>query len=198
MKRAIEGLIEYPNNPRRGNIPAIAESLRVNGQYKPIVVQKSTNFVLVGNHTLKAAISLGWKQIDVVFADIDDEHAKRIVLADNKTADGSTYDDAALLELLNSLPDIEGTGYDSGDVDALLASLQEPEPDPDRAGLGTPIVHYDIVFDDEEQQAAFHKLVRALKVRYPDAETIGERIQRFVSDEGEPALQGYGGRGGVI
>ena len=59
----IAGLSHYYRNARRGNIKAIAESLRANGQYKPIVVNKGTKTgrpdeVLVGNHTLDAAIRL--------------------------------------------------------------------------------------------------------------------------------------------
>ena len=66
----------YPGNPRLHDVPAIAESLRVNGQYRPLVVQKSTRHVLAGNGTLEAAISVGWEQIDVVFIDVDDLSAK--------------------------------------------------------------------------------------------------------------------------
>ena len=55
----LEKLSPYPYNARRGNVEVIRESLRVNGQYKPIVVQKSTGHVLAGNHTLEAARAEG-------------------------------------------------------------------------------------------------------------------------------------------
>ena len=38
----------YDKNPRRGNVKAIAESLEINKQYRPIVVQKSTKKILAG------------------------------------------------------------------------------------------------------------------------------------------------------
>lgn len=52
----ISDLQPYPRNPRRGNIPAIAESLRALGQYRPIVVNAGTHTgrrleILAGNHT---------------------------------------------------------------------------------------------------------------------------------------------------
>ena len=42
----VSKLKPYDKNPRKGNVRAIAESLSVNKQYRPIVVQKSTNKIL--------------------------------------------------------------------------------------------------------------------------------------------------------
>src|SRR5450755_1334889 len=106
----VGALLEYPANPRRGDVPAIAESLRKNDQYKPIIVQQSTNHVLCGNHTLKAAVSLGWPEILAVFADVDDLTAKRIVLADNRLSDIAGYSADDLAALLASVDDLAGTG----------------------------------------------------------------------------------------
>ena len=44
-----------PGNARRGDVDAIVDSLRRNGQFRPLVVQRSTGYVLGGNHTLQAA-----------------------------------------------------------------------------------------------------------------------------------------------
>ena len=81
----IAGLQHYGKNPRKGDVAAIAHSLEVNGQYKPIVVRTGTMEVLAGNHTLKAARELGWEQIAATFVDVDDDRAARIVLVDNRT-----------------------------------------------------------------------------------------------------------------
>jgi ParB-like nuclease domain len=48
----IGDLTHYRKNPRRGDIEAIKESLRANGQYRPIVARRQTLEVLAGNHTL--------------------------------------------------------------------------------------------------------------------------------------------------
>ncbi|NBO54510.1 MAG: DNA modification methylase, partial [Actinobacteria bacterium] len=109
----------YDKNPRKGNIAAIAESLEVNKQYRPIVVQKSTNKILAGNHTWQAAKKLGWTKIAVVFVDVDDEGAKRIVLADNRTNDLADYDTAILAELLKDLGSSSGTGYSAQDMETI-------------------------------------------------------------------------------
>jgi hypothetical protein len=116
----IDGLVHYGKNPRRGDVDKIAESLLFNGQYKPITVRAGTNEVLAGNHTLKAAKQLGWDRIAVTFVDVDDDTAARIVLVDNRTNDVATYDLPELTELLQSMPDLDGTGYTVPDLEALL------------------------------------------------------------------------------
>lgn len=116
-------LVEYPGNPRRGNVEAIRASLRANGQFQPLVVQVSTRQVLSGNHTLQAMRAEGFAHADVYFVDVDDETARRIVLAANRTADLGTYDNddlAALLQAFESPDGLEGTGYDADDLAALL------------------------------------------------------------------------------
>ena len=116
---AITELKPYPRNPRRGDVEEIARSLEVNGQYKPIVANRRDGSILAGNHTWKAARSLGWKTIAVSWVDVDEDEAARIVLADNRTSDMSVYDDSKLLDLLQSLPDLKGTGFTEVDIDQL-------------------------------------------------------------------------------
>lgn len=129
----------YENNPRIGNIQAIADSLQTNGQYKPIVVRRETREILVGNHTYQAAQSLGWETIKTVYVEnITDEQALKIVLADNRTSDLSTYNNHTLAELLNTLPTFDGTGFTNTDLKELekwnLNDIaQEGQTDPDDA-----------------------------------------------------------------
>lgn len=119
----------HPQNARRGDIPMIAESLTENAQYSPLIVQRSTGYVLSGNHTLLAARSLAWREIDVTYVDVDDARATRILLSANRTADAAGYEDRLLAELLNALPDLDGTGYTPADVDDLMAGLEEVAAD---------------------------------------------------------------------
>jgi hypothetical protein len=124
IRVALDTLIEFEGNPRKGNVKELVESLKHNGQYKPIVVQKSTKHILAGNHLWKAAKELGWTEIDVVEVDVNDEQAKKIVVADNRLADMGGYDEQALLDLLGDI-DLSGTGYVPADVDDLLALIEE-------------------------------------------------------------------------
>ena len=112
----ISQLREFPNNPRRGDVELLMESLGYHGQYRPIVANRRTSEVLAGWHTLKAARKLGWDMIAVTWVDVDPITAKRIVLADNRLSDLANYDDTALLDLLMLLEDLEGTGFNKDDL----------------------------------------------------------------------------------
>jgi DNA modification methylase len=138
----IDSLRLYKRNPRRGNLEAIKRSLEAHGQYRPIVARKGTGEVLAGNHTLQAARELGWESIAATFVEVDDEQAARIVLVDNRSSDLGTYDDGELAALLESLPGLEGTGWDERSFDRLLGDLErgsdgdrdtEPAPLPTKA-----------------------------------------------------------------
>jgi len=116
---AISSLEAYPTNPRRGDIDAIAQSLKAHGQYRPIVVQYGTNFILAGNHTYKAAKKLGWKKIKVTYIEVDEVAARKIVLADNRLTDLAGYNEPLLKSLLQALPELEGTGFSASEVETL-------------------------------------------------------------------------------
>jgi hypothetical protein len=119
-----DSLISYPGNARRGDVPRIRESLENLGQYKPVIVQLSTRYVLAGNHTLAAAIDLGWDEVDVRWVDCDDVTAKRINLVDNRSADLGEYNQQALAELLRSLEgDYTATGYEEDYLTNLLEEM---------------------------------------------------------------------------
>lgn len=122
---SIDSLIPHPQNVRKGNVQAIRESLMVHGQYRPVLVQKSTNHIVAGNHTYAAARQLGWSKIQAAFIDVDDAAAIRIMLVDNRTTELASNNEAALLELLRSLDDdIAGSGYDAEDLDDLIFKVE--------------------------------------------------------------------------
>lgn len=129
---AIDAVRPHHRNVRQGDVGLISESLQAHGQYRPIVAQKSTGLILAGNHTWRAASTLGWNEIEVTWQDVDDAEALRILLVDNKANDAASYDDAALAELLKELADdggLDGTGFDGDDLDQLLEDLgRDPLP----------------------------------------------------------------------
>lgn len=126
---AIDTLEAHPENPRVGNISTIKDSIEQNGFYGAVVVQKSTRRILTGNHRVQALKELGHSEVPVIWVECDDERARQIMLADNRSSDVASYDDAKLLELLDALPTLSGTGYDADDLSDLLATVQEmPTP----------------------------------------------------------------------
>ena len=124
----ISALELHPQNARQGDVGAICQSLEAHGQYKPIVVQRSTMRVCAGNHTTQAAQALGWTEIDAVVLDVDDDQALRILLVDNRANDLATYDNSVLTDLLEHLVrsdyGLEGTGYDGDDLDEMIADQE--------------------------------------------------------------------------
>lgn len=138
-----DDLRPHPQNPRNGDIDAIAESLRVNDQYRPIVIAQDGT-ILAGNHTYMAALQIGWDTIAAVRLDVhpDSEQAHRIMLADNRLADLGSYDPgilAGLLAHLDQTVGLVGTGYREEDLVDLLNQItddghgygvSDPEPAP--------------------------------------------------------------------
>ncbi|MET9318845.1 ParB/RepB/Spo0J family partition protein [Streptomyces sp. NPDC003038] len=141
----VADLTPFHRNPRNGDVVSIRESLTINGQYKAIVVNRGTHTgrpgeILAGNHTFQAAVELGWEAIAATWVDVDDEAATRIVVVDNRTSDLAGYDSALLAEILEELPDLQGTGYDQTALDELLdTSLPAVLPAETIAGEGEKI-----------------------------------------------------------
>lgn len=110
----------HPQNPRRGDTGVIGKSVDAHGLYAPIRVQRSTGYIVAGNHTYKALVERGAEQVPVIFLDLTDSQALEVMADDNHSADFGTYDDSMLLAILTR-DDVDPVTY-SGD-DELLAIL---------------------------------------------------------------------------
>ena len=150
----------HPANARVSDLDPIKESIMLHGLYTPIVVQRSTGNILVGNHRYMAASALGFDSIPVHYLDVDDEEALRILLVDNRTSDMGGYDEDALLEIIHSLPDLTGTGYTQEDLDR----LEGIEPDPlDSGHEENYVARFEIVVecrDEAHQEATFQEITK--------------------------------------
>jgi len=142
----------HPDNANVGNIAAIEESIKINGFYAPLIVQSSTGYILAGNHRYRAARNLGYTQVPVVYVDVDDAEAKRIMIVDNRTTRLGHDDTDALTKILEELGDSEvglmGTGYTHAELQTLLDAqdtfadelLNEPDPVEHDASAGQYMV----------------------------------------------------------
>lgn len=127
----INDLQPHPANPNNGDLDAVAESIQVNGMYRPIYAQTSTRTILAGHTTWGACHELGATHVPVLWLDIDDKTALKIVLADNKTAHLATLDPALEAAALLSLDDdLDGTGY-TPDLELLTRLAETPLTDTD-------------------------------------------------------------------
>jgi ParB-like chromosome segregation protein Spo0J len=152
----IDAIKPHPQNPRQGDTGAIHQSIQTNGFYGTVIAQRSTGHILAGNHRWQAAQQAKAKTIPVTWIDVDDDHALRILLADNRTNDLATYNDAALTELLKSIQDdtgtLAGTGYDEKELDTLLQKLNQTETADDNSDQLISAYQIIVTCTNEQQQ----------------------------------------------
>jgi DNA modification methylase len=127
----ISRLFCSPTNPRRNDaaVPHVAASLRRFGWQQPIVARR-TGEVIAGNTRLKAALEIGMQEVPVWWFDGTDLDATSFAIADNRTHEFAEWDDAELVKLLEVLKredSLEGVGYSTDDIDALVQQLREQE-----------------------------------------------------------------------
>lgn len=109
-------LLPDPENARKHsakNLDAIAGSLRLFGQRRPLVVHGQV--VIAGNGTLEAAKSLGWTHVAITRtpADWSVEQARAYALADNRTAELAAWDDRILAD---QLVELDAVGWDVSQI----------------------------------------------------------------------------------
>jgi len=139
----LSDLKPHPKNPRRGDIDKIVQSIRANGFYGALIVQKSTNYILAGNHRWQAAKRVGLETVPCIFVEADDALAHKILLADNRTSDFGTYDAENLTTLLKEVmaeDGLQGTGFDVLDLQKLIGDVVD-EPNDKRKRNLEPFHH---------------------------------------------------------
>lgn len=107
----ISELTPDPNNARvhkRKSLDALCESLSTFGQRKPILITKD-KVVIAGNGTLAAAQILEWQTINCTYvpSEWSQQQITAYALADNATAELSSWDEDLLQVQLEGLQDLE-------------------------------------------------------------------------------------------
>lgn len=174
----INSIKMHPDNPREGDVDLIAESLDENGMFTPLVVQESTGYILSGNHTWLAARQNNWTKVDIVFVDVDDEEATKILLAANKTAQAGGFNDEVLARVLKNVKNYRGTAYDRGEVDAIM----------ERARMSLSDVVDDMEERAEQERAAILEAKSAQSfdgVPFGEEQAVGASNVPTVEDDDE-------------
>lgn len=130
----VDSLTELPGNPRRGDVDAVAASLARFGQRKPVIVRASDRTITAGNHTWKAARQLGWTTIAALVLDDDEATSAAFALADNRTSELGSYDEADLLALIRTVGDLDPSmladaGWSEDAVRELVDRIDPALPD---------------------------------------------------------------------
>lgn len=141
------------------NIDEVMRSLKEFGQHAPLVVQRSSGRVLVGNARLEAMQRLGWSECAVMYVDDDDVKAVKRALADNKTGDLSGWHKDVLEGLIKEIRDLEEVeipeipGFDEAEIadilDEDLDDVDEPPEVPFAEELNERHDYVVLYFDNE-------------------------------------------------
>lgn len=115
----------------------IAESIRNFGFTNPVLIDRNLT-ILAGHGRVAAALSLDMERVPCLFVEhLSPEQKRAYVLADNKIALNSTWDEELLAEELKALSEadlsfeIETTGFSVAEIDALIdAPAPEEDGDP--------------------------------------------------------------------
>jgi hypothetical protein len=136
---ALEGLREWPRNPRRISKPRLEQLKRALTaepemlRARPLIALPDGT-VIAGNQRLRAARELGWQTIPVVTVSLERERARLWALRDNNSY--GEWEEQALAELLAELGeggvDLALSGFADRELERLLAGI-EPAADPDEA-----------------------------------------------------------------
>jgi len=188
-KRAVESLVPYSNNARThsdAQVAQIAASIKEFGWTNPILVD-GENGIIAGHGRLMAARMLGLDEVPVIeLAHLSDAQRRAYILADNKLAENAGWDKQLLKVEIGNLADedidLELTGFDADELRDLMVPDLGGDGDGSQGGEQQATVQYNIVFDDTDQQEVWFKFLRTLKVEYPDAETIAERLVLYIQE----------------
>lgn len=174
-------LLANPKNWRihpKAQQDALAGVLNEVGWVSEVIVNKRTGLVVDGHLRVELAISREEPTIPVRYVDLD-EAEEALVLATLDPLAGMAV--AAKDQLDALLADVTSTDEA---VNSLLENLRhEPGATNERLGLAAPVIKYEIIFDDEEQQQRWFDFLKWLRQKYPEGETIAGRLDAYLASQ---------------
>ncbi|WP_442972644.1 ParB/Srx family N-terminal domain-containing protein [Rhodoplanes sp. TEM] len=186
--RSVEELQVYARNAKTHSDEQVAElvaSIKQWGWTTPVLVDED-GVLIAGHGRLAAARKLGITEVPVMTARGWTEAQKRAYrIADNKLTEKGEWDEGLLRIELGELHKEEFTLELTGFTGSELEGLMLPPDDGEGEGgprVSTPVIQFNIVFDDTAQQEAWFGLVRRLRGKYPDEPTLGARLARYIAE----------------
>jgi ParB-like chromosome segregation protein Spo0J len=179
----IGSLLPHPRNPRRHSedqVNRLMESLRLDGQTKPVLARRLNSMLIAGHGVTLAAERLGWTEIQAILLDVDQATADRMLLADNRLAELSTDDAELVADLLRDvrLEDRFATGFTEAEAAKLFGALGDTL---EIREIATGPVRDDFwiaIQGPLSRQAEVLDRVRVLLAEYPDVVVDLGLVQR--------------------
>ena len=194
-------IIEADRNVKDHDIGSIHESMNRFGFTSPLLLNETTGKLVAGHGRIEALKQKKqFKEPVPANIQVDDEsgewlvpvirgvafknddEAQAYLLADNRLVELGGWNTTALIEELEQLAEnssLQGTGFDDADIQSMYEDLQKEVGEGSDKGLPVGKPSYEIIFDDETQQAMFFEFVSWLKKNY-DGETVGERLYQHI------------------
>jgi ParB family chromosome partitioning protein len=179
---AVADLKPHPKNPRKSDNAAIDRSIAENGFYGAVYAQRSTGLILAGTHRWQRAQAAGIPEIPVIWLDVDDRRALKILAVDNRVVDRAGYDDQALSELLTTIlsecGSLDGSGYVPQDMDKIISEVSD-QIIAEENQRTAPAEEFP---DEPQQPAAFAGIEYLVIIRCKDEEDQAQVIERLSSE----------------
>jgi DNA modification methylase len=136
---SVDELVLNERNPRRLRPERKAQFLKTLTaerdltEARPVIARRSDKVVVAGSMRLMGARELGWPTIPTVFVELDDLRAATWTFLDNRQFGEDDEDLAAelLAELRERGADLELTGFERKETEALLRRLLHRDKEPD-------------------------------------------------------------------
>ena len=199
VENKLNDLLPYKDNPRKHTekqVQQIAESISEFGFINPILVDEK-NMILAGHGRYLAAQKLELTKVPVVVVDnLNEDQKKALVIADNKIAMNSTWDENLLWEQIRQLNDkgfnLDVLAFDEMEIlpmtdpNTVLDPLAEWEDMPeynqeDLLAYKTVYVH----FRNEEDFKNFQQFIgqpmtdKTKSIWYPKQEDMDTESKRY-------------------
>ena len=165
---SIEKLIPYVNNARTHSddqVTQIASSIREFGFNNPILVDEQYG-IIAGHGRLMAGKKLGLETVPcIMLKGLTESQRKAYIIADNKIALNSGWDEELLKIELMGLTDAEqhATGFNAGELNMLFNGWNSDIEVPDSAPIDETKSHIKITIDKDQAEFARETITNALE-----------------------------------
>lgn len=187
--RPVGDLVPYANNPRTHSDEQIAQlvaSIQEFGFTNPILIDENLG-IIAGHGRHEAAPLANLDEVPtIMLSDLTDEQRRAYVIADNKLTENGDWDAAALEREVRALGgqkfDLDLLGFNAAEMRKILEEKSDTD---DGDGKGNPVIQYNIVFDNAEQQDNWYLFLSKLREMFGGetiAERLGDHIEKFLAD----------------
>ncbi len=191
-QRSIAELAPADYNPRKDLKPGDAEyeklkaSIEQFGYVEPAIFNERTGRIVGGHQRLKVMADLGIDTADVVIVDLDETKEKALNIALNKIS--GEWDEPKLSLLIADLQaadfDVNLTGFDTDEIEALLSLGAEREVTDDGFDLDTALEQARFVEEGDLWSLGEHRLLCGDATKAVDVERLmdGKQANLILTD----------------